>query len=68
MGKTGYDFDRPLVLQMQEVGTKNEAEFLSNKKRLDACDLLCFVYDTSDVSSFEYVAALRVSWYILDVR
>lgn len=46
---------------MQEVGTKNEAEFLSNKKRLDACDLLCFVYDTSDVSSFEYVAELRVS-------
>ncbi|KAG2182690.1 hypothetical protein INT44_005670 [Umbelopsis vinacea] len=51
-------------LVMQEVGTKNEAEFLSNKKRLDVCDLLCFVYDTSDVSSFEYVAALREKYKI----
>ncbi|KAG2178189.1 hypothetical protein INT43_003442 [Umbelopsis isabellina] len=51
-------------LVMEEVGAKNEAEFLSNKKRLDACDLLCFVYDTSDVSSFEYVAALREKYKI----
>lgn len=48
-------------LVMQEVEEKQVAEILSNKKRLDQCDLLCFVYDTSDANSFEYVAALRVS-------
>jgi Ras family protein T1 len=46
---------------MQEVEPSQVAEILSSKKRLDQCDLLCFVYDTSDASSFEYVAALRVS-------
>lgn len=54
---------------MQEVEPSQVAEILSSKKRLDLCDLLCFVYDTSDAKSFEYVAALRVStrllrWYV----
>lgn len=48
-------------LVMQEVEPRQVSEILSSKKRLDQCDLLCFVYDTSDASSFEYVAALRVS-------
>lgn len=48
-------------LVMQEVEPKQVSEILSSKKRLDQCDLLCFVYDTSDANSFEYVAALRVS-------
>lgn len=47
-------------LVMQEVEPKQVSEILSSKKRLDQCDLLCFVYDTSDANSFEYVAALRV--------
>lgn len=46
---------------MEEIGSNREDEILSSKQRLDACDLLCFVYDTSDVNSFEYVASLRVS-------
>ncbi|CAO3597898.1 unnamed protein product [Absidia cylindrospora] len=46
-------------LVMEEVGAKREVEILSSKKRLDACDLLCFVYDTSDVNSFGYLANLR---------
>lgn len=48
-------------LVMQEVEPSQVAEILSSKKRLEQCDLLCFVYDTSDANSFEYVAALRVS-------
>ncbi|KAI8370546.1 EF hand associated-domain-containing protein [Radiomyces spectabilis] len=51
-------------LVLQEVGAEQEAEILSNKKRLDACDLLCFVYDTSDVNSFGYVASLREKYKI----
>ncbi|KAI8328373.1 EF hand associated-domain-containing protein [Chlamydoabsidia padenii] len=46
-------------LVLEEVGAKREVEILSSKKRLDACDLLCFVYDTSDVNSFGYLANLR---------
>ena len=45
---------------MEEIGASREAEILSDKQRLEACDLLCFVYDTSDVNSFGYVASLRV--------
>lgn len=46
---------------MEEFGTQYEAEVLQNKKKLDKCDLLCFVFDSSDVNSFAYVANLRVS-------
>lgn len=47
-------------LVMQEVEPSQVSEILSSKKKLDKCDLLCFVYDTSDANSFGYVAALRV--------
>ncbi len=47
-------------LVMQEVEPNQVSEILSSKKKLDQCDLLCFVYDTSDANSFGYVAALRV--------
>ncbi|KAG0799728.1 hypothetical protein G6F22_002940 [Rhizopus arrhizus] len=46
-------------LVMQEVEPNQVSEILSSKKKLDQCDLLCFVYDTSDANSFGYVAALR---------
>ncbi|KAI7869486.1 EF hand associated-domain-containing protein [Spinellus fusiger] len=51
-------------LVMQEIGADQEADILSSKKRLDACDLLCFVYNTSDVNSFGYVASLREKYKI----
>ncbi|KAF1800565.1 P-loop containing nucleoside triphosphate hydrolase protein [Mucor lusitanicus] len=51
-------------LVMQEVEPSQVAEILSSKKRLEQCDLLCFVYDTSDANSFEYVAALREKYKI----
>ncbi|ORX62339.1 mitochondrial Rho GTPase [Hesseltinella vesiculosa] len=46
-------------LVMEEIGADQEAEVLSSKKRLEACDLLCFVYDTSNAQSFDYLASLR---------
>ncbi|KAI8926690.1 P-loop containing nucleoside triphosphate hydrolase protein [Entophlyctis helioformis] len=46
-------------LVMQEFGPNVDAEVLQNKKKLDACDLICLVYDTGDANSFAYVANLR---------
>ncbi|KAI9468531.1 MAG: EF hand associated-domain-containing protein [Benjaminiella poitrasii] len=51
-------------LVMQEIETSRVSEILSSKKKLEQCDLLCFVYDTSDASSFEYVALLREKYKI----
>lgn len=48
-------------LVMQEVESSQVAEILSSKKKLEQCDLLCFVYDTSDANSFEYIYSLRVN-------
>ncbi|ORE09753.1 mitochondrial Rho GTPase [Rhizopus microsporus var. microsporus] len=51
-------------LVMQEVESSRVSEILSNKRKLEQCDLLCFVYDTSDANSFGYVAALREKYKI----
>jgi Ras family protein T1 len=45
---------------MQEFGPAFDAEVLQNKKKLEACDLICMVYDSTDTNSFAYVANLRV--------
>nr|KAJ3419958.1 ERMES complex Ca(2+)-binding regulatory GTPase gem1 [Polyrhizophydium stewartii] len=49
---------------MQEFGPTVDAEVLQNRKKLDACDLLCFVYDSGDANSFAYVANLRKKYSI----
>ncbi|KAL0084779.1 EF hand associated-domain-containing protein [Phycomyces blakesleeanus] len=54
-------------LVMQEIGADQEADILSSRKRLDACDLLCFVYNTGDVNSFAYLAALREKYKVENV-
>ena len=43
---------------MQEFGTNVDAEVLQNRKRMDQCDVVCLVYDSSDVNSFAYIAGL----------
>ncbi|CAJ0823011.1 13734_t:CDS:10, partial [Entrophospora sp. SA101] len=48
-------------LVLQEFGSRYEAEILQNKRKLDNCDLLCFVYDSNDADSFSYIVELRVS-------
>ncbi len=50
---------------MEEYGPQFDSEILSNRKKLEACDVLCFVYDSSDPHSFAYVAQLRVSFFCL---
>lgn len=47
-------------LVMVECGTQQEQEFLNNPKKLESCDVACFLYDSSDPTSFAYVAKLRV--------
>ncbi|KAJ3019599.1 ERMES complex Ca(2+)-binding regulatory GTPase gem1 [Thoreauomyces humboldtii] len=46
-------------LVMQEFGPKFDSEILQNRRKLEACDILCFLYDSGDVNSFAYVANLR---------
>ncbi|KAG5457661.1 MAG: P-loop containing nucleoside triphosphate hydrolase protein [Olpidium bornovanus] len=47
-------------LVLREFGSRFEAEVLASRRKLEQCDLLCFVYDSSDVNSFAYVTNLRV--------
>ncbi|KAF9182882.1 ERMES complex Ca(2+)-binding regulatory GTPase gem1 [Haplosporangium sp. Z 11] len=51
-------------LVMEEFGTQYEAEVLQNKSRMEKCDLLCFVFDSSDVNSFSYVVNLRKKYHL----
>lgn len=51
---------------MQEFGPAFDSEVLQNKKKLDACDLICMVYDSADTNSFAYVAGLRVGFAAAD--
>ncbi|KAJ3348389.1 ERMES complex Ca(2+)-binding regulatory GTPase gem1 [Entophlyctis luteolus] len=46
-------------LVIQEFGCNYETEILQNKKKLESCDVICFVYDSSDGNSFAHVANLR---------
>ncbi|OUM64827.1 hypothetical protein PIROE2DRAFT_8287 [Piromyces sp. E2] len=50
---------------MQEFGNDNEADILKDRSKLDLADVIIFVYDSSDVNSFAYIAGLR-SQYNLD--
>lgn len=51
--------DTEKYLIMNEVGPKYDSDLLSNKKKLDLYDVLVFVYDSSDIHSFAYIANLR---------
>lgn len=45
-------------LILQELG-ELEPAILENTKRLDQCDVICYVYDSSDPDSFQYIIDLR---------
>jgi len=49
-------------LVMQEFGNNNEIEVLKDRKQLDLADVIVFVYDSSDVNSFAYIAGLRTEY------
>lgn len=45
-------------LILEELG-ELEPAILANQAKLDACDLVCFAYDSSDPDSFAHIADLR---------
>jgi mitochondrial Rho GTPase 1 len=47
--------------QLQEFGSKYEAEVLRNSKKTDLADVIVYVHDSSDTNSFSYISNLRVS-------
>lgn len=45
-------------LILEELG-ELEPAILENKERLNQCDVICYVYDSSDPDSFQYLVDLR---------
>lgn len=45
-------------LILEELG-QLEPAILENRTKLDACDLVCYTYDSSDPDSFEHIVELR---------
>ncbi|CAH6718937.1 mitochondrial Rho GTPase 1 [[Candida] jaroonii] len=45
-------------LILEELG-ELEPAILTNKSRLDQCDVICYCYDSSDPTSFQYLIDLR---------
>lgn len=52
-------------LILEELG-ELEPAILENRAKLDACDLVCFTYDSSDPDSFSHIVALRQRFPYLD--
>jgi len=52
-------------LILEELG-ELEPAILENQTKLDACDLLCFTYDSSDPDSFTHIVNLRKRYPQLD--
>jgi len=52
-------------LILEELG-ELEPAILENKAKLDACDLLCYTYDSSDPDSFAHIVELRKKYPHLD--
>jgi Ras family protein T1 len=52
-------------LILQELG-ELEPAILENQAKLDACDLLCYAYDSSDPSSFAHIQELHARYPALD--
>ena len=46
--------------QLQEFGSKYEAEALRMSRKTDLADVIIYVYDSSDTNSFSYISNLRV--------
>lgn len=52
-------------LILEELG-ELEPAILENQAKLDACDLLCYTYDSSDPDSFAHIVELRQKYPHLD--
>eukprot|EP00189_Rhodosorus_marinus_P009002 CAMPEP_0184755032 /NCGR_PEP_ID=MMETSP0315-20130426/44942_1 /TAXON_ID=101924 /ORGANISM="Rhodosorus marinus, Strain UTEX LB 2760" /LENGTH=627 /DNA_ID=CAMNT_0027234493 /DNA_START=12 /DNA_END=1895 /DNA_ORIENTATION=+ len=47
---------RPYGLIMKEISDKEIADLTISKGLLDTCDMVCFAYDVTDPTSFEFIA------------
>ncbi|KAK5016891.1 ERMES complex Ca(2+)-binding regulatory GTPase gem1, partial [Cryomyces antarcticus] len=52
-------------LILEELG-ELEPAILENQAKLDACDILCYTYDSSDPDSFAHIVELRKKYPQLD--
>lgn len=52
-------------LILEELG-ELEPAILENQAKLDACDLICYTYDSSDPDSFSHIVSLREKYPQLD--
>jgi len=52
-------------LILEELGVQ-ESAVLENRARLDACDLICYAYSSSDPESFNHIVDLRAKYPQLD--
>ncbi|KAI9805923.1 MAG: ERMES complex Ca(2+)-binding regulatory GTPase gem1 [Sarcosagium campestre] len=52
-------------LILQELG-ELEPAILENRARLDACDVICYAYDSSDPDSFAHLLDVRQRYPLLD--
>ncbi|CAG8978028.1 hypothetical protein HYALB_00000698 [Hymenoscyphus albidus] len=52
-------------LILEELG-ELEPAILENRAKLDACDLICYTYDSSDPDSFSHIVSLRKKYPHLD--
>ncbi|ROW08439.1 hypothetical protein VMCG_03145 [Cytospora schulzeri] len=52
-------------LILEELG-ELEPAILENRAKLDACDLICYTYDSSDPDSFSHIVDLRQKFTQLD--
>jgi len=52
-------------LILEELG-ELEPAILENQAKLDACDLICYTYDSSDPDSFSHIVSLRQKYPQLD--
>ncbi|KAJ1967482.1 ERMES complex Ca(2+)-binding regulatory GTPase gem1 [Dimargaris xerosporica] len=49
-------------LVLQELGPPHDTAILRSRRKLERCDVLCFVYDCHDPTSFAYLTALRTKY------
>lgn len=56
---------RQCYLILEELG-ELEPAILENQAKLDACDLICYTYDSSDPDSFDHIIELRKRFPHLD--
>ncbi|RSL53036.1 Mitochondrial Rho GTPase 1 [Fusarium sp. AF-6] len=56
---------KQVYLILEELG-ELEPAILENQAKLDACDLICYAYDSSDPDSFSHIVNLRSKYPHLD--